>query len=222
MKKLDVSSVPAEMVEALFGDENLNLESDELPINLENVIERATGQSFGAYSQEKRVLSDEVVLPSSIAPTFSEIFGERGAGEDEFFSRPQSSFMTAGETLSTDHTRFVSDPLPITAKKTLSKNRDSYHTRFSRMVEAMGEQDLTKAVPSELGILTEGAPEPLTQEQQAQRSKLFKGLAGALRKGKAFKFCLDNVENLMSEDEIEEYNRLTIVDCELFDCAFPV
>ena len=86
-KKLELGNVPVEMVEAIFGDEAIISDASEANDDLEGLVERATGISLNHYSQQQRVLSDEVVTRSDRGDIFNDIFGEE---------TPQDIFLKSG------------------------------------------------------------------------------------------------------------------------------
>ncbi len=214
MKKIDVTGVPAEMVEALFGDE-IVVEGDEVDTSIQRLVETATGVSLSPYSQEKMVLSDQISTPSSNAPMFSDIFGE-GIGADQEVALPQTSFLRANESQFDNRTRFVPDPTPAAHKP----SGVSLHNRFIEKVTEMASGNLSKT-PSDLATLTdmEGVVEPLPPDQLAKRKMLFESLATALRKSQSFKFLMDKIQDkpTLTENECDELHRLRVIDTESFD-----
>jgi hypothetical protein len=215
MKKIDLTGVPAEMVEALFGDE-IVLEGDEVDTSIQRLVETATGVSLSPYSQEKMVLSDQISIPSSNAPMFEDIFGEGDIGADQTASIPQSSFIRASEISLDSQTRFIPDPTPLTSKQT-----GSLYSRMIEKVTAMTSNDLTKSsVPKDLAILTDAEGcEPLLPDQLTKRKKFLDSFATAMRKSKSFKFLMDKIQEkpTLTEKECDELDRLRIVDTEIFD-----
>jgi hypothetical protein len=213
MKKIDVTGVPAEMVEALFGDE-IVLEGDEVDTSIQRLVETATGVSLSPYSQEKMVLSDQISIPSSNAPMFEDIFGEGDIGADQTASIPQSSFIRASEISLDSQTRFIPDPTPLTSKQT-----GSLYSRMIEKVAAMASNDLSKSsVPKDLAILTDAEGcEPLQPDQLIKRKKFLDSFGIAMRKSKSFKFLLDKIQEkpTLTEKECDELDRLRIVDTEI-------
>ena len=230
MKKIDVTGVPTEMVEALFGDENI-AEGDEVDISIQRLVETATGVSLSPYSQEKMVLSDQISTPSSNPPMFSDIFGEGDIGADQEAALPQTSFIRSNESQLDNRTRFVQDPTPAHVKQ----SGVSLHNRFIAKITEMASQNLSKSsVPKDLAILidTEGVEEFLTPDQLNKRKKFFENFAAAMRKSRSFKFMMDTIEEkrataktvedcILSEKELDELDRLRVIDTEVFDFAFP-
>jgi hypothetical protein len=223
MKKIDVTGVPTEMVEALFGDENI-VEGDEAEINLERLVETATGVSLSPYSQEKMMLSDQVSVPSSNAPMFSDIFGEGDIGADQTASIPQSSFIRASEISLDNHTRFIPDS---TTHKT--KLTGSLHNRFIAKVTEMASELSKTNVPSDLALLADqvlsSGDRVHLQYQIAKRKKLRKkflqSLTAAMRKSQSFKFLMDKIDQekpTLNEKERDELDQLRVIDTEVFDC----
>jgi len=214
MKKIDVTGVPAEMVEALFGDE-IVVEGDEVDTSIQRLVETATGVSLSPYSQEKMVLSDQISTPSSNAPMFSDIFGEGDIGADQEVALPQASFIRANESQLDNRTRFVPDPTPTPLKP----SGVSLHNRFIAKVTEMASQNLS--TPSDLATLIdmEGVQEPLPPDQIAKRKMIFESLATALRKSRSFKFLMDKIDEkpTLTERECAELDRLRIIDTEIFD-----
>jgi hypothetical protein len=215
MKKIDITGVPAEMVEALFGDEIVT-EGDEVDTSIQRLVETATGVSLSPYSQEKMVLSDQISTPSSNAPMFSDIFGEGDIGADQEVALPQVSFIRANESQLDNRTRFVPDPTPASHRKPLGV---SLHNRFIAKVTEMASQNLS--TPSDLATLTdmEGVQEPLPPDQVAKRKMIFESLTTALRKSRSFKFLMDKIDEkpTLTERECDELDRLRIIDTEIFD-----
>jgi len=213
MKKIDVTGVPAEMVEALFGDE-IVVEGDEVDTSIQRLVETATGVSLSPYSQEKMVLSDQISTPSSNAPMFSDIFGEGDIGADQEVALPQASFIRANESQLDNRTRFVPDPTPTPLKP----SGVSLHNRFIAKVTEIASQNLS--TPSDLATLIdmEGVQEPLPPDQIAKRKMIFESLATALRKSRSFKFLMDKIDEkpTLTERECAELDRLRIIDTEIF------
>jgi hypothetical protein len=216
MKKVDLSNVPVEMVQELFGDEIVT-EGDEVDISIQRLVETATGVSLSPYSQEKMVLSDQISAPSSNAPMFSDIFGEGDIGADQEVALPQTSFLRANESQLDNGTRFVPDPTPAAHRK---PSGPSLHNRFIEKVTEMACGNLSKT-PSDLATLTdmEGVVEPLPPDQLAKRKMLFESLATALRKSRSFKFLMDKIQDkpTLTEKECDELHRLRVIDTESFD-----
>jgi hypothetical protein len=66
--------MPVELTEAILGDEVFD--GDEIPLDIQTIIERATGVSLSPFSQQKIVLSNEAVGTSDRGSIFEDIFGE--------------------------------------------------------------------------------------------------------------------------------------------------
>jgi hypothetical protein len=217
MKKADLTNVPTEMVEALFGEENI-AEGDEVEISIERLVETATGVSLSPYSQEKMVLSDQISTPSSNAPMFSDIFGEGDIGADQVVALPQTSFIRSNESQLDNRTKFVPDFTPSRVKQ----SGLSLHTRFIEKLTEMASGNLSKTnTPSDLATLTEmeGLQEPLPPDQLAKRKMILESLATALRKSRSFKFLMDKIQEkpTLTEKESDELDRLRLIDTEIFD-----
>jgi hypothetical protein len=215
MKKVDLSNVPVEMVQELFGDEIVTEGDEVVDTSIQRLVETATGVSLSPYSQEKMVLSDQISTPSSNAPMFSDIFGEGDIGADQEVALPQASFIRANESQLDNRTRFVPDLTPTPLKP----SGVSLHNRFIAKVTEMASQNLS--TPSDLATLTdmEGVQEPLSPDQLAKRKMIFKSLATALKKSKSFKFLMDKIQQkpTLTERECDELDWLRIVDTEIFD-----
>jgi hypothetical protein len=217
MKKIDLTNVPVEMAQELFGDE-IVLEGDEVDTSIQRLVETATGVSLSPYSQEKMMLSDQVSVPSSNAPMFSDIFGEGDIGSDQTASIPQSSFIRGSEISLDNHTRFIPDPTSRSAK-----TAGSLYSRMIEKVTAMASNDLSKSsVPKDLAILTDAEDcEALPPDQLAKRQKFLDSFATAMRKSQSFKFLMDKIDQekpTLNEKERDELDRLRVIDTEIFDC----
>jgi hypothetical protein len=218
--------VPVELT-GILGEEALEVDAE--PLDLKSLIEGMTGVSFSPYSQQKMVMSNQIPIPSSNAPVFEDIFGEGDIGADQTASIPQSSFIRASEISLDNRTRFVPDPTPRPARPA-----DSFYNRMIARVDGMAAGDLIKTVPSDLAVLvgTEGATEPLTSEQITKNKKFFESLAAKMRKSRSLRFLMDRLqatkvagrdvfEELLTDKELDELDRLRVIDTERFDCAFP-
>src|SRR5215470_16668635 len=80
--------VPVELT-GILGDEELEVDAE--PLDLDAVMERATGVSLSPYSQQKMVMSDEAIGHSDRGDIFHDIFGET-AQSDFLKSTPAISF----------------------------------------------------------------------------------------------------------------------------------
>jgi hypothetical protein len=223
MEKVDLSNVPVEMVQELFGDEIVT-EGDEVDTSIQRLVENATGVSLSPYSQEKMVLSDQISTPSSNAPMFSDIFGEGDIGADQEVALPQASFIRANESQLDNRTRFVPDPTPAAHRK---PSGVSLHNRFIEKVTEMASQGFSKTnVPPDLALLVDqvsSGDRIHLQYQLAKRKKLLESLVVKVRKSRSLKFLLDKIQEkkgdfILSEKDLDELDRLRVIDTEIFDC----
>jgi hypothetical protein len=140
--------IPVEMEEAILGDETAEIGGD--PLDLETIMEQATGISFNSYSQQKMVMSNGAVGRSERGLMFDDIFGPDAAPQSDFLKGMDSPNDLLSETQLPPHRNASLYERVIEAAQSLAETNPQSRKFLEAFVQKMKNSLSTKFLLEQL------------------------------------------------------------------------